>query len=440
MQVLSSRSKVSGNVAVGLLLLASALGCSDSTSGDDSDTSQEQTRDDVGETRRDASSTRDASRADAGTADDGQTEGSPPDAAKPSGRSDGGRSAGDGGNPSAARSDASREPSESGGGAEGDASVRGDAAPPPSAGTCGASTPNASPFGCKFAWGTNDPVNQLADAPQLGFVTKWVGYEVDKEGNFSSCDGCNWLKTQFASGSSVPVYYGYFIGFFGSKNGFMDQNVNPNGPNLATHGAKLIRDNREKVVDMYAQYAKQSATAYPDKPVVWLLEGDFVQYTYKEQMSALTIDELAELARDITCAIKGNMPKAVVALNHSTWLSDEVTNSLWEAMDRAGVNYDLVWTTGVANNMGLFEAAAKPDAYNNKTARYAYVAQKTKRKIIVDTSFGLSEMADTWATATPETLNMRIADGVIAANVTKPMSNYVAATQMLTQQLEPVCE
>lgn len=438
MQVSPSPSTLRGNVAVGLLVLASALGCSDGTTSDDSRGSQEQTRDEANESERDASSARDASKVDASRSDAGKSDGSNADGGKAEPpRGDAGARTDSGTSGNGAQTDASSSSASDGGVRSDGGGARSDGGTP--SGACGASTLNQQPFGCKFAWGTNDPVAQLANAAQLGFVTKWVGYEVDKEGNFASCDGCNWLKTQFASGTSVPVYYGYFIGFFGSKNGFMDQNVNPNGPNLATHGAKLIRDNRAKVVDMYAQYAKQSASAYPDKPVVWLLEGDFVQYTYKEQMSALSIDELAELARDITCAIKGNMPKAVVALNHSTWLSDEVTDSLWEAMERAGVNYDLVWTTGVANNMGFFEASAKPDVYNNKSARYAYVSQKTKRKIIVDTSFGLSEMADTWASASPETLNMRIAEGVIAANVTKPMSNYVAATTMLTEQLDAVC-
>lgn len=304
-------------------------------------------------------------------------------------------------------------------------------------GQCGSSTRVDRPFGCSFAWGANDPVNTLAGSDKLGFVTKWVGYEVDKEGNLPRCDGCSWL-TQMAKSSSVPVYYAYFIGFLGSANGFADQNVNPNGPNLATDGAQLIRSKRAKLIDLYASYAAQSARAFPDKPVVWLLEGDFVQYTYKEQKQTLSMQELATLARDISCAIKSNMPRAVVAINHTTWLSDEVTNQFWDAM--ASVNYDLVWTTGVADNMGFLERNAKADTYNAATATFAYVARKTGRKILVDTSFGLSGMADSWSTAGAQLLNQRIADGVLAANVTMPPANYVATTEALRPQLDALCK
>ena len=307
-------------------------------------------------------------------------------------------------------------------------------------GQCGDGAPKLTPFGCKFAWGTNAPESPVPGLEELGFITKWIGYEVDKTGTIARCDGCSWLTSEFGDTAALPVYYAYFIGFFGSANGFMDQNVNPNGPNLATDGAKLIRDHRAAIIEMYASYAKQSAKVWPDKPLVWLLEGDFVQYTYKEQKSALTMPELAALARDITCAIRSNMPNAVVAINHTTWLSNEVTNQFWEEMERAGVAYDLVWTTGVANNNGLLESGGKPDSYNAATATYAYVSKKTGRKIFVDTSFGLSAMQDTWSAANAETLNARIAEGVIAANVATVPANYVSTVKALTEKLDPVCE
>jgi len=310
--------------------------------------------------------------------------------------------------------------------------------PAPSAGTCGTGKRNDRPFGCDFAFGTNDPDGALGDFGKLPFLSKWVGWELEKDGTFARCEGCTWLTSRLAGQSATPVYYAYFIGYLGSANGFADQNVNPNGPNLATDGAKLLRAKRAEVVAMYASYAEQTARVWPDRPLVWLLEGDFVQYTYKEQKSPLSMAELGQLARDITCAIKGNMPNAVVAINHSTWLSDEVTDSFWEAMSEA--DYDLVWTTGVANNNGFFEAKAGPSEYNAKTANYAYVAQKTGRKILVDTSFGLSEMSDTWVSAPAATLDQRISEGVLAANVTKPAAGYVATSAALTEQLQPVCK
>jgi len=305
---------------------------------------------------------------------------------------------------------------------------------------CAAAAANDQPFGCTFAFGTNDPGGSLAAFGHLQFMSKWVGYEVDQQGNLPRCDGCSWLSQQVASTALVPVYYAYFIGYFGHANGFADGNENPNGPNLTTDGAALIRDHRAQLVAMYASYAEQSARVWGAKPLVWLLEGDFVQYAGESQRDPLSYAELAGLALEITCAIKSAMPNAVVAINHSTWNPDQVTNDFWGAIRSAGVGYDLVWTTGVPNNDGFLEAGAGPSIYNHATATYAYLHELTGRKILVDTSFGLSAMSDTWSNAPAAVLNARIAEGVLAANVTEPPVDYAAAVTALGPQLDPTCD
>jgi len=307
-------------------------------------------------------------------------------------------------------------------------------------GNCGASMPASASktFNCKFAFGTNDPGGSLAPISELSFVSKWVGYEVQASGALPSCDGCSWLTMNVAPTPLIPVYYAYFIGFFGKANGLPDGNENPNGPNLTTGAAQLIRDHRAGLIDMYASYAKQSAAVWKDKPLIWLLEGDFVQYTGDSQMNKLTYAELGQLAQDITCAIKSNMPNALVAINHSTWNADQVTKDFYGALDR--VPYDLVWTTGVPNNQGYLEASANDSSYNKATATYAYLRQLTGRGILVDTSFGLSGMSDSWSGASAADLNARIADGVIAANVTMPSSSYVSTVKTVSPQLNATCQ
>ena len=79
--------------------------------------------------------------------------------------------------------------------------------------------------------------------------------------------------------------------------------------------------------------------------------------TASTTVDALSSAELGQLAADITCAIKSNMPNAVVAIDHSTWNADDVTNSYWGAMK--GVNYDMVWTTGVATPEMIAHARGK---------------------------------------------------------------------------------
>ena len=321
-------------------------------------------------------------------------------------------------------------------------------------GSCGSTTLNEDPFSCAFAWGTNNPGGSLASYSYLQFMSNWVGTEIQQNGNITSCSGCTWLTSNVASTNLIPVFYAYFIGYLGHANGFPDQNTT-GGASLASGGAYVIRKYRSQLIAAYTYYAQKAHAAWPTKPLVWLLEGDFVQYTDSTQVNypnasgnnpgsasstveALSYAELGQLAADIACAIKSNMPNAVVAINHSTWNADNVTQSFWGAM--SGVNYDMAWTSGAANiSGGFFTSGTTASSYNGKTATYAYLHSLTGKTIFVDTSFGASSMGDTWSNSPASTINARISDGVIAADVTTPPSNYSSAVGSLAPSLSMVC-
>lgn len=303
----------------------------------------------------------------------------------------------------------------------------------------GAQPMNPNPFGCTFAWGRQTPSGSgsLSSYNYLQMMATWVESGIRRDGSFPSCGGCSWLTSRMASTNLIPVYYAYMIGYFGHMNDLPDQNLQPNGPNLATGGAALIKANRAKIVQIYADYARMTYQAWPTKPLVWLLEGDMIQYTEVSQTSPLTMAELGQLAADITCAIKSNMPNAVVAINHSTWNSNEETNSFWTEMKRA--QYDLVWTTGVGNNGNFIEANGRAGYYNATTATYPYIHQYTGKNIVVDTSYGASAMSDSWSNQTKAILDMHIANGVIGVNIANnPPSNYQTIVQGL--QLVSTCQ
>ncbi len=290
---------------------------------------------------------------------------------------------------------------------------------PPS---CGSTAQSLNPFGCNLAWGMNNPGGSLTGYSYLQFMSFWIGSEARADGTLGSCSGCNWLTSQVSKTNMIPAYYAYIIGFYGHANGLPDGNQAPNGPNLTTGGANLIRNNRAKIINMYSSYAQQTHTAWPTKPLLWLLEGDFVQYTGTSQANPLSYAELAQLAEDITCAIKAAMPNAVVAINHSTWNTNDVTNKYWAAL--ADVNYDMAWTSGAGDQNGFFTAGTTAKSYNGATATYAYLHKVTGRTILVDTSFGLSATGDSWSDIGAANVNARIADGVIAVNVTNSESAY----------------
>jgi hypothetical protein len=348
---------------------------------------------------------------------------------------------------SASRSGSAPGASASGstGGSNSGSSTSGSATTSTSTGS-GSTGTYVNPFGCKFAWGEPAPSGSLASlANSLQLVTSWAGYEITASGSISSCGNCTGFLKQVGSTSLVPAYYAYIIGYYGHANGFPDANtVAANAPSLATGvGALLLGAantgcpsgqfcDQNKIVQAYAYYAQQTHAAWPTKPLIWLLEGDYVQYTDTSQTKPLTMTQLGQLAALITTAIKTNMPNAIVAIDESNWNTDAVTNSFWAAMAQA--NYDMVWTTGVANNNGFFTSGTTAKSYNGATAKYAYLNSLTGRKIYVD-----QWTPDTWSNASAATINSLIASGVVALNSNSPPGGYTTAVSALEPQLSSTC-
>ena len=307
------------------------------------------------------------------------------------------------------------------------------------------------PFGCQFAWGEPSPSGSLSSSGWLQFVTTWVGSEVQADGSIGSCSACGWLTGQVAGTSLIPVYYAYFIGFYGHANGLPDQNQQPNGPNLATGGGALILGaansgcpsgqicSSNKIVQMYASYAAQSHSAWPTAPLVWLIEGDFIQYTAEamSQTQPLSYGQLGQLAAEIATAIKTNMPNAIVAFDDSAWVNDMDRKSYWTAM--SGADYDMVWTTGVGNNAPFLNAGETSTSYNGATATYSFLHSYTGKTILVDESAGMSQQNDTWSNQSAAAINTLISQGVVAVNVSGAPSNYQSNVAALEPQLTSTC-
>lgn len=293
---------------------------------------------------------------------------------------------------------------------------------------------NPTPFGCELAWGANG--NQGSRSSYLDFITSWVGYETNG-GLGGACDGCRLAKT-LASTNAMAVYYAYFIGYQAREDGFGDCNTDGDGQTLCTRGAQWIRDNHDRLIDMYGNYSELTYQASPSKGVLWLLEGDFIQYTYDEQSNPLSMQELGALTEEIVCAIKTNAPNATVAVNHSSWIRDPTLSNYFNAMPLEII--DMVWTTGMGNVNGGYLNTG--DANNREDGKYSYLFGLTGKHMLVDTSFGASQQDDSWTDASQDALNQRIADGVIAANVTDAPSDstYQSRLQSVAPGLSSVCQ
>ncbi len=266
-------------------------------------------------------------------------------------------------------------------------------------------------------------------------MSTWIGDETN--GGLASmsataeneqCGDCD-LVERVATSDSMVVFYTYFIGFQARVDGFGDCNVDmSDGHNLCTDGAAWIRDNWEVLVNMYGQYAKRVAAVSPNKPVIWWLEGDFIQYSYEDQSEPLSYAELGQLAAEIGCAIKANQPNAVVAMNHSPWIGDDMFEGFWGAMDMNVL--DMAWVQGPG------DSGTYVNEWGQETANYASLYQKIGRPIMAETSWGSD---DRWTTASVADINARISEGVIATHINHPNGNLESAKETLTPELEGTC-
>jgi hypothetical protein len=106
----------------------------------------------------------------------------------------------------------------------------------------------------------------------------------------------------------------------------------------------------------------------------------------------------------------------------------------------AVANYDMIWTTGLGDNNGFITSGTNASSYNGKTATYSYLHSLTGKTILVDTSAGASAQGDSWSTASASDLNSRIAEGVIAANITgTPPTNLQNNINGLSLSAIPAC-
>jgi hypothetical protein len=80
----------------------------------------------------------------------------------------------------------------------------------------------------------------------------------------------------------------------------------------------------------------------------------------------------------------------------------------------------MVWTTGTGSGASAGNAA------------YADLHTLTGKPILVDESFGLSAMSDTWANQSAATIDARAGEGVVAANVTTAMPTYLKSNVSTT--------
>ncbi len=296
-------------------------------------------------------------------------------------------------------------------------------------GTGGAST--GSVFSeCRFHFGTiRDFAN---DHPgireQIDFFTPgWMGISNTFDQKYV-CDDANGVLA-----GKVPVIVAYVSAFYAKREqGLNDCNVGM--PDLCTYGAKIIKDNRATITNIYRNYAQGYANCFgTDRPIVFEMEPDFYQYTYSSQTEPMTPAEAGQIMSEYVNAMKEHLPNARFSMDISPWVSPANGSDHGASWYQ---NFDMSLFTFINTSGGGTDAGnTKIRSANEMT--WAGVSGVTNRPILADTGYGVNGASAGHDAAwdDPSNINARIADGVIGISQYNPNSNWGDTIASIRSQL-----
>lgn len=255
------------------------------------------------------------------------------------------------------------------------------------------------------------------------FTPGWIG----QADSFDMKYACDEAANPF--GGLVPAMVSYIIAFTARRDqGLQDCNVSGN-TNLCKYGATYIRGHRDRILNQYAMYAKGFASACgTTKPLLWLMEPDFYQYSVGGDAQALSAKESADLMTQIVNTVKQNLPNAIFSLDVSPWMPNNGRD--WYS------NFDMSLFTFINTSGGGTDANnAKIRSSNAMT--WAGVHQVTGKPILADTGYGAAGSSaghdGNWDVVA--NINARIADGVMSISQYNPNSNWASTIQQIRPQL-----
>ncbi|HEY8926908.1 MAG TPA: hypothetical protein VIU64_21140 [Polyangia bacterium] len=290
---------------------------------------------------------------------------------------------------------------------------------------------------CRFHFGTVDSIakNNSAMIQQLDFFTPgWMG----QKDTFDMQYVCDYTKSGGTFASQIPVIVAYVAAFYAKRhNNLKDCNADGSQQDLWHAGAGFITDNLSKIVATYESYASGFAGCYgTTRPIIFLMEPDFYQYTISEQDRAWTPQTAGTIMSMFVAAIKKHLPNAVLSMDISPWVAPndgQDNGKQWYA------NFDMTAFTFINTSGGSTQANSPKIRGDMMT--WAGVSQVTGKPILADTGYGVNgtSAGPDAAWDTPANINARIADGVISISQYNPSSSWGSTISGIRSQLKMPC-
>ena len=299
-----------------------------------------------------------------------------------------------------------------------------------SGGTTGAGTVYGQ---CRFHFGTIDTIAKSNPSmiAQLDFFTPgWMG----QQDTFDMQYVCDETKSGAAFAAQVPAIVAYVAAFYAKRHdNLKDCNASGAQQDLCTVGAGFISDNLAKIVATYESYAAGFAACYgTTRPIIFMMEPDFYQYTISNQQRPWTADTAGMIMSMFVGAVRKHLPNAVFSMDISPWVAP---NDGSDNGQQWYSHFDMTQFTFINTSGGSTQA-------NNARIRgdmmtWAGVSKVTGKPIMADTGYGVngSSAGPDPAWDTPANINARISDGVVSISQYNPASTWGTTIAGIRQQL-----
>lgn len=319
------------------------------------------------------------------------------------------------------------------------------------AGTTGGSAGNGAggtPMGmnqvfseCRLHFGTID--SKAKEHPdmikELDFFTPgWMGLQ----DTFDQKYVCDEAKEGAVLGKQVPVIVAYVSAFYVKRQhgNLCDCNVTTCGQtdgktnDLCHFGSQYIKENLDKIVGVYENYAKGYAECYGTKrPIVFEMEPDWYQYIDSSQTMPMSRAESASIMAKYVAAMQKHLPNAFFSIDISPWVDDN------------GMTNGKAWYSGFdmskfafINTSGGSTLGADVKIRSDNKMTWAGVSQVTGRPILADTGYGANGVSAghdaNWDSAS--NLNARMDDGVVSISQYNPKADWGSTIASLRSQLK----
>lgn len=289
---------------------------------------------------------------------------------------------------------------------------------------------------CRFHFGTIDSKATGGGSnliQQLDFFTPgWMLGE-----SFDQKYVCDATRAGGALEGKIPIVVAYLAaGIVKRRANICDCNVASCGANndLCRQGAALVNQNKQTILNAYRSYSQGYAGCYgTTKPIVFVMEPDFYQYTGSEQTDPWTPMEAGQIMTEFVAALKSSLPNARFSMDASPWVAPNNGSDHGATWFR---NFDMSLFT-FANTSGGGTNANTAKIRNENNMTWAGLRQASGKPILADTGYGANGVSagedPNWNNA--QNINARIADGVISISQYNPGGNWANTISGLRSQL-----